>query len=335
MKLGRLARYAAFALLAVAVLLIGSWCSGAIWYRCGCEGAVRTLLAGAAAFFSVAAALFLATRWRWRVMAVYGVAVAGLLLWWAAILPAGSREWAPDVTQNATAAFDGGSVVVSNVRNFTWRSETDFDPAWEQRSYVLSQITEVDLIMSYWMGEAIAHTIVSFGFDDGGRLAFSIEIRKEANEVFSPIAGFFKEYELAIVAADERDVVRLRSNVRGEDVRIYRMNVNRDSAQRLLRLYLEEANNLARTPRFYNTLTSNCTTLVFDMVKIMHPGLPLDARIILSGYLPNYAYDMGATNTHMSFDRLRELSRIHDKALRADADPNFSAKIREGVPPPL
>jgi hypothetical protein len=335
MRLGRLARYAAFVLLAVAVLLIGSWCSGAIWYRCGCDGAVRTLLAGAAAFVSVAAALCLATRWRWRVIAVYGLAVGALLLWWTAILPAGSREWAPDVTQNATAIFDGGSVVVSNVRNFTWRSETDFDPAWEQRSYVLSQITEVDLIMSYWMGEAIAHTIVSFGFDDGDRLAFSIEIRKEANEVFSPIAGFFKEYELAIVAADERDVVRLRSNVRGEDVRIYRMNVNRDSAQRLLRLYLEEANSLARTPRFYNTLTSNCTTLVFDMVKIIHPGLPVDARIILSGYLPNYAYEMGATNTHMSFDRLRELSRIHDNALRADADPNFSAKIREGVPPPL
>jgi hypothetical protein len=113
------------------------------------------------------------------------------------------------------------------------------------------------------------------------------------------------------------------------------MKVNPDNARRLLRLYLEEANSLARTPRFYNTLTSNCTTLVFDMVKIIHPGLPLDARIILSGYLPNYAYDMDATNTHISFERLRELSRIHDNALRADADPNFSAKIREGVPPPL
>jgi len=335
MKLRRLARGAAFAVLAVAVLLIGSWCSGAIWYRCGCDGAARVLLVGAMALLSVAAALCLATRRRWRALAVYGSIVGVLLLWWMSILPAGSRGWAPDVAQNATAAFDGASVVVSNVRNFTWRSETDFDPAWEQRSYVLSHVTEVDLIMSYWMGEAIAHTIVSFGFDDGDRLAFSIEIRKEANEVFSPIAGFFKEYELAIVAADERDVVRLRSNVRGEDVRIYRMKVNPGNAQRLLRLYLEEANDLARTPRFYNTLTSNCTTLVFDLVKIVHPGLPHDGRIILSGYLPDYAYELGATNTHMSFDKLRELSKIRANALRADTNPNFSAKIREGVPPPL
>jgi hypothetical protein len=335
MKLSRLARYPAFAVLAVVVLLIGSWCSGAIWYRCGCDGAVRVLLAGAMALLSVAAAFCLATRRRWPAMAIYCFVVGVLLLWWISILPAGSREWAPDVAQNATAAFDGDRVVVGNVRNFTWRSETDFDPVWEKRSYALSHVTEVDLIMSYWMGEAIAHTIVSVGFDDGNRLAFSIEIRKEVNEVFSPIAGFFKEYELAIVAADERDVVRLRSNVRGEDVRIYRMKVNPGNAQRLLRLYLEEANDLARTPRFYNTLTSNCTTLVFDLVKIVYPGLPLDGRIILSGYLPDYAYELGATNTHMSFDKLRELSKIRDNALRADTAPNFSAKIREGVPPPL
>jgi hypothetical protein len=335
MKLRRLTRGAAFAVLAVAILLIGSWCSGAIWFRCGCDGAIRMLLAGAAMFFSVTAALCLATRRRWPAMAVYWLAGGGLLLWWTAILPAGSREWAPDVAHSATAAFDGDRVMISNVRNFTWRSETDFDPVWEERSYALSHATGVDLIMSYWMGEAIAHTIVSFGFDDGNRLAFSIEIRKEANEVFSPIAGFFKEYELAIVAADERDVVRLRSNLRGEDVRIYRMKVNPDDVRRLLRLYLEEANNLARTPRFYNTLVSNCTTLVFDLVKIVHPGLPLDGRIILSGYLPDYAYELGATNTHISFEKLRELSKIHDNALKADTDPNFSAKIREDVPPPL
>jgi hypothetical protein len=188
--------------------------------------------------------------------------------------------------------------------------------------------------MSYWMGEAIAHTIVSFGFDDGARIAFSIETRKETHESYSSIAGFFKQYELAIVAADERDVVRLRSNIRGEDVRIYRLRMTPGNAQRLLREYLEEANDLARMPRFYNTLTSNCTTLVFDMVRIIHPGLPLDARVILAGYLPNYAYAVGGTNTSISFEKLRELSRIHDKAAEADADPNFSARIRAGIPVP-
>jgi Domain of unknown function (DUF4105) len=188
--------------------------------------------------------------------------------------------------------------------------------------------------MSYWMGEAIAHTIVSFGFADGSRLAFSIETRKESHKGFSSVAGFFKQYELTIVAADERDVVRVRSNIRGEDVRVYRLRMTPDNARRLLREYLEEANELARSPRFYNTLTSNCTTLVFEMVRVIHPGLPLDARVVLAGYLPNYAYAVGATDTTMPFEKLRELSRIHDKALRADADPKFSVRIRDGIPAP-
>ncbi|HEX4615842.1 MAG TPA: DUF4105 domain-containing protein, partial [Stellaceae bacterium] len=106
------------------------------------------------------------------------------------------------------------------------------------------------------------------------------------------------------------------------------------NARVLLREYVEEANDLARTPRFYNTLTANCTNLVCDMVRVIHPGVPMDARVILTGYLHNYAYDLGATDTSVSFEKLRELSEIHDKPAQADADSNFSARIREGVPAP-
>jgi hypothetical protein len=188
--------------------------------------------------------------------------------------------------------------------------------------------------MSYWTGEAIAHTIVSFGFKDQPRLAFSIETRKESKEGYSAIAGFFKQYELAIVAGDERDLVRVRSNVRGEDVRIYRLRMPPADAQKLLREYVAAANDLARTPRFYNTLTSNCTILVFDMVRVIHSGVPMDVRVVFSGYLPNYAYDLGATDTSVPFEKLRDLAKIHDRAMRADDDPNFSTRIREGIPSP-
>jgi Domain of unknown function (DUF4105) len=253
---------------------------------------MRGLLSGATVVFALVTVAALATPRRWLALAVYAAAFALLLAWWATITPTNERNWTPDVARGVTATIDGDRLVVENVRNFAWRSDTDFDQRWEQRTYNLSHLTDVDLIMSYWAGEAIAHTIVSFGFDDGARLAFSIETRKERDESYSSVAGFFKQYELAVVAADERDVVRVRSNVRGEDVRIYRLRMTPANARVLLREYVEEANNLAQAPRFYNTLTSNCTNLVFGMVRVIHPGIPMDARVLLSGYLPNYAYDL-------------------------------------------
>jgi hypothetical protein len=334
MKFMRLLRAAAFVLLAMVMLLIGVWCSMAIWYRASTGEPVRGLLTGAAAGFTLIAVASLATRRRRLIAGIYFASGAAFLAWWATIAPTNDRKWAPDVARSVTATIDGDRIVVNNVRNFTWRSDVDFDQNWERRTYRLSHVTDVDLIMSYWMGEAIAHTIVSFGFDNGDRLAFSIETRKESDEGFSSIAGFFKEYELAIVAADERDVVRVRSNIRGEDVRVYRLRMTPTDARRLLRQYLLEANDLARRPRFYNTLTANCTTLVFDMVRVIHPGLPLDPRVIFAGYLPNYAYAVGATDTSIPFEKLRELARIHDKAAQADADPDFSARIRGGIPVP-
>ena len=319
---------------AVLILAIGTWCSIGAWYQCSWPEPVRLVPPGLTAAATLAAIICLVTRHRWIALGIFLGAFAGFLMWWATIAPTNDRDWAPDVARTLTAVVDGDHAVVSNVRNFDWRSETDFKPIWETRTYDLATITNVDLIMSYWMGEPIAHTVVSFGFADGQRLAFSIETRKETHEQYSSIAGFFKQYELAIVAGDERDVVRVRSNIRGEDVRLYRLRMGSADARRLFLEYLATANDLARTPRFYNTFTANCTTLVFDMVTIIHPGLPLDVRVILAGYLPDYAYSVGALDQSVSFEELRDRAHIHEKALRADAAPDFSARIREGIPKP-
>ena len=334
MSVPPLARWIGFALLSICVLLISSWCALAIWFSCGLEQPARSLLAGAPLLLAVVTVVCFATSWLWLALAADMAAIAVIIVWWAAIEPSNDRDWAADTARTATGSINGEHLILSNVRNFAWRSDGDFDQRWEQRRYDLSRLTGVDLIMSYWAGEAIAHTIVSFGFDDGARLAFSIETRKQQDEVYSSIAGFFKQYELAVVAADERDVVRVRSNIRGEDVRIYRLKMTPANARILLREYVAFANELARRPRFYNTLTANCTTLVFDLVRVIHPGLPLDPRILLSGYLPDYVYDLGAVDTSVPFTNLRDLSKIHDKAAQADADSDFSARIREGVPAP-
>jgi hypothetical protein len=334
MNLLRVARWIAVVLLAIAVLLVGAWCALAVWFRCPGGELVRGALVGTIAILALATVTSLVTSRRRLALAMYAVVIASVFAWWSTIHPSNDREWQPDVARNVTAAIEGDRLIVDNVRNFNWRSDDDFDQRWEQRTYDLSQLHDVDLILSYWSGEAIAHLIVSFGFDGGQRLDFSIETRKERGEGYSTIAGFFKQYELVIIAADERDIVRVRSNVRGEDVRIYRLRMPPEYARRLLREYVDDVNDLAREPRWYNTGTGNCTTLAFAMVHTLRPGLPLDYRILLSGYLPDYAYDMGATDTSIPLEQLRKLSRIHDKAIQADADPNFSTLIRVGIPVP-
>jgi uncharacterized protein DUF4105 len=330
----RIARWIGFALLAVTVLLIGAWCALAVWFRCTGGELVRGALAATIAVLALAAVASLVTSRRWLAFTVYAAVIALVFAWWSTIRPSNDRDWQPDVARNVTATIDNDRLIVDNVRNFNWRSEQDFEQRWEQRSYDLSQLRGVDLILSYWSGEAIAHLIVSFGFADGRRLDFSIETRKERGEEYSTIAGFFKQYELVIIAADERDIVRVRSNVRGEDVRIYRLRMPPEYARRLLQEYLDDVNDLSRQPRWYNTATGNCTTLVFGMVHTLRPGLPLDYRILLSGYLPNYAYDIGATDTSIPFEQLRALARIHDKAKEADGDPDYSRLIRVGIPVP-
>jgi hypothetical protein len=255
-----------------------------------------------------------------------------VVTWWVTLQPSNDRVWADDVARTASGTVDGDHLMMRNVRNFIWHSDSDFEPRWETRSYDLNALTGVDLFMSYWAGESIAHAVVSFGFADGQHLAFSIEIRKEKTESYSALAGFFRAYELSFIAADERDVVGVRTNVRGEDVRLYRLRMTPAQARALLLEYVAEADALAHTPRFYNSLTTNCTTQVFRIVRTLQPSLPLDYRVLLAGYVPDYVYDLGRLDSSLPFEVVRARSHIRGKADSTDAE--FSRKIRAGVPYP-
>ena len=178
----------------------------------------------------------------------------------------------------------------------------------------------------------IAHMLISFGFEGGGRVAFSVEIRREKQQSFSEVGGFFKEFELSVIAADERDVVRVRTNVRGEDAFLYRLVMPVGAMRSLFLAYVEEANRLVRTPRFYNTITVNCTTLVYHMMKRIAGGLPWSYRVLLSGYMPEYVYSIGRLDLRYSLAQLREFGRISERAKKADLSAAFSEDIRVGVP---
>ena len=233
------------------------------------------------------------------------------------------------------ATRDGDLVTVHNIRNFDYRTEQDFVPRYDERTFDLRQLDAVDLIAVYWAGDAIAHIMVSFGFD-GDHVAFSIETRKEKDEAYSSIAGFFKRYELIYVVGDERDLIRVRTNYRRPEelAYVYRTRAPPENARRLFLEYIDKINQLKERPEFYNTLITNCTTDVWSLVRALSDQIPLDRRVLLSGHFPEYAYDLGSLDTSMPFAELKAISLINAKAHAADRDPNFSGRIRENLPRP-
>lgn len=327
-------RMLAVGVLTLIVLLTAAWAVLALWYAPPVPAWLRAGLA-----LAWAAATCVALAWALRngsaaPLAVYGCAFALLLLGWLSLPPSNHRDWAPDVARVLEVQVDGSRATLHNVRNFQWRSTTDFTERWETREYDLDTLVSADLVLAYWMGPAIAHTLVSFGFQDGGYLTFSAEIRRERDESFSAIAGFFRKFELSLVAADERDIVLTRSNARLHDVYLYRLALTPELVRELFLEYVEEAQALAAEPRWYNTLVSNCTTLVFDMVARLVPGLPMDYRLLLSGYLPEYVYERGGVDTRVPLEELRARGFINPRAHEAGDVPGFSEAIRRGVPVP-
>ena len=317
-------------LLSLAMLLGSAWGVMALLYQTSGAASWGLILG-----WCLQAGIFQVVLWRGRVVGSllgYGLSFAVLLVWWTSLQPSNQRIWADDVAQMTHGEIDGSQLTLHNVRNFNWRSDRDYDIAWETRRYDLDQLASVDLITSYWGMPAIAHILVSFGFDDGRFLTFTVEVRKEKGEAYSEIGGFFKDFELSIVATDERDALRVRTNVRDEDSYLYRIDMPPEAIRALLLSYVQQANALLERPLFYNTITANCTTIVFDMLQTIIGGLPVDHRLLLTGYLPSYVMAVHGLQDGYSLDELRQRGRFTERARIANEAADFSWKIRSDVP---
>jgi hypothetical protein len=321
----------------VAGLLISvtaAWTTGVIYYS-PIPG--ESLRVGLAVFFLIATALaFLLTRHRGRALVGYLVIFAALQILWLQIPASNDRIWQTEVAVTPYATIKGDLVTIHGLRNFNYRTESDFDPHWENRTYDLNDLDSADLIAVYWAGKAIAHIMVSFGFRGKDYLAISIETRKEKGESYSTLAGFFRQYELVYVVADERDVIGVRTNFRQprEDVYVYRVRAPRENIRRGFLDYLKSMNDMRERPRFYNTLMTNCTTAVWMHTRMNPESPPFSWKLLLSGYVPDYLYELDRLDTTRSFAELERLSLVNARAQAAINDPAFSQKIRDGLPQP-
>ncbi|EKO41124.1 MAG: hypothetical protein B193_0174 [Solidesulfovibrio magneticus str. Maddingley MBC34] len=316
-------------LAAMAVVFMTAWASLAAYWSDIHNPTLRTIFAAAIVLATVLT--FACIRRKGVALVAYLAAWSLFTLWWSSIAPSGDRNWQQDVAVLPYAEISGDTVTVRNIRDFVYRSETEYQPRYYDKTFDLNKLDSVDLIAVYWMGDAIAHVMMSFGFAGQDYLCLSIETRKEQGEEYSSLKGFFKQYEQIYVAADERDVIRLRTDYRNprEDVYLYRTRMPPENARKLFLEYMKTINSLRDKPEFYNTLTTNCTTNVVRHFRAFGGRLRYNWKILLSGYMPLYAYEIGGLDDSLPFEELKARSYINPKAQAVGDAPDFSARIRD------
>ncbi len=310
------------------------WGGLALWYALPGTDGVRATLA--LCFVALGAGSLLTALMRRRLIVPllpFAIAFVTLLAWWSTIEASNDRAWQADVAMLPLAEINADVITLRNIRNFDYSSGTDHTPRWYDKTVDMRQLDTLDLIAVYWMGDAIAHTILSFGFG-GEQIAISIETRKEQGEVYSTLAGFFRRYELFYVVADESDLIGLRVNYREppEDVYLYRVDIPRESVRQLFLQYITKINELRERPEFYNTATTNCTTNIVMHVRAFLKEVPLSWKMLLSGYFPDLVYERGRLDQSLPFEALRRQSHINERVRAADGADDFSRRIRDGLP---
>lgn len=305
----------------------GLWAFGALWF----DFPLPEFRHAAAVVFAaglLAAPLIL--RSSAKAALVWGLAILLVLVWWWTLEPRQYRDWKPEVALTPWATVEGDSVTIRNLRNFHHRSPGDSDARYETRRVSLSGLRAVDMFINYWGSPHMAHPILSFDFGPQGRVCFSIETRQEKGESYSALGGLYRRFELFYVVADERDVVRLRTNCRqGEDVYLYRLDATR--ARETFLEYIKSINELREKPRWYHALTNNCTTAIRHQ-RAASDRAPWDWRLLVNGHGDELLYERGGIDTSLPFRELKRISHINERAKAADQDPLFSERIREGLP---
>jgi hypothetical protein len=325
----RVIRWVGELLVLLTAIIAIAWAFGAVWFDAP-FGNANKVLAWLLAVASVAALVFV--RPFWRKIAAVAVLFSVLLAWWLTLKSSNDANWQPDVAQLAWADINGDEFTFHNVRNCDYRTDTDYRPHWETRTVRLSQITGIDLAIDYWGSPWIAHPIVSFQFADAPPLCFSIETRKTVGQTYSTIGGLYRQYALIYLVSDERDVIRVRTNYRNEDIYLYHLTVSPDRARERFLEYVRSLNALRTEPRWYNAITTNCTT----SIRSQHPSkerIPWDWRILLNGKGDELLYEDRALVTGgLPFAELKSRSLIDTRARAANDFPDFSKLIREGLP---
>ena len=246
------------------------------------------------------------------------------------LMPSHDRDWSPDLAVLPYADFGEDHVIVRNIRNCAYESDSDYAVNYYDRRFEMDQLRRVDfVVVPFKETPSLAHTMLSFGFEDGEHVVVSVEARLEQGETYSPVLGELRQYELIYVVADERDAILRRTKHREVDVYVYRTIATPEQSPELFMDVMQRVNQLAEVPEFYDTLSNNCTTNIVRHLNRLRPGrVPYDVRVLLPGFSDGLAYELGLLDTSLPFAEARRRARVTEIANRSADAPNFSARIR-------
>ncbi len=319
-------------LVGLVIIIMSAWAVLAIYFAKSPGQILRFSAAGTFVFINLA--VFLNAKRRWKFLAFFAGTFVIVLVWWSLIPPSNNRDWATEMSVLPRAVISNNYVTVYNIRNNEYRTADEFIPHYYDKTFDLNKLEKLYLIVSYW-GEvkAIAHTFLSFEFEGGDYLAISIEERREKGEEYAPFRGLFKMYEIMYVVADERDVIRLRTNYSDEHVYLYPLKFPPEETRKLLLDILTKVNELNQKPEFYNTITRNCTTcLIHHFANISKNKIKFYKEYLLNGFLDWRLYENGIIDTKLPPKEMKQAYFISKIAQKYNDDPDFSKKIRDHLP---
>lgn len=332
-RLARIGRGLAWAAMAVVFVPTVAWASLVVHY-------CLPLPASLATFFAIllpclmAVALWRSPRPRTALIVGLAIFALGLVVFYSR-LPSHERDWVPEVSVLPWAEIDGDRVVLHGIRASRYRSEKDFDLVHRSEEFEVSRMTDVDLYQVFWGSPMIAHTMFSFGFDDGRRVCLSVETRREQGEEYDAIKGFFRQFEVIYLWADETDVVRLRTDHRGEEVYRYRLTFPIEKLRAVFLEYLRMTNDLREQPQWYNALVDNCTTTLIGHGRpVVNPDAAIDWRWLANGHLHEVMYERGSIDTSVPLEQLRREAYVNGRVPPEVEGVEYSRRLRESPAPP-
>jgi hypothetical protein len=318
-------------LLAPVLVLMAVWAALAIRFSNLPWEGLR--IAAAAAFALGTLLVFVCARGR-RALLLFAAAWSLVLGWWLAIPAKTQRDWKPELARQATASIDGDRATIRDLRDFAWRTPTEFEEHWRERSYDLTKLKGVDFVLGRWGGQMeIAHSMLSFAFADGEHVVVSIETRLERGEPQTGLRGLFKQYELIYVLGTEADVLGVRTGPRGEDVYVYPTSMPPERARALFVDVLRTATELAAKPRFYDTLTDNCTSSWLPHLEKVGRERKFDVRLLLNGHSDELAWERGTIENDVPLEELRRRHHVNPYVQGAIDPAEYSRRIRPDAEP--